>query len=313
MTSSAPIATVFGGSGFLGHAVVQALAQRGYIVRIPTRDLEKTKDMKLMGSVGQIVPFLATTRSDIAVATALEGSDVVINLIGLLFEKGKNTFQSTHVETAARIARIARSEGVKHYIHLSALGADAQAKSSYARTKALGEEAVRAFFPDAVILRPSVVFGPRDSFLFRFMELSRFLPFLPLIGGGKTRFQPVFVGDIAAAICAILGKTEAKGRIFALTGQKIYTFRELMSLLLKVTKRRRFLLPVPWLLAYTIAFFFEFWPHPPLTRDQMTLLKTGVFFSTGSAPPSLQELGLSPTPLEDFLAITFSETKEIFR
>jgi NADH dehydrogenase len=156
------------------------------------------------------VPFRANSRSDVAVATALEGSDVVINLIGILFEKGKNTFQSAHVETAARLARRARAASVKHFIHVSALGADAKSKAAYARTKALGEEAVRAFFPDAVILRPSVMFGPRDSFLRRFAFWSRFLPFLPLIGGGKTRFQPVYVGDVAAAILAVIEKPKQR-------------------------------------------------------------------------------------------------------
>ncbi len=242
---TAPTATVFGGSGFLGHAVVQTLAKRGYIVRVPTRDPEKAKDLKLMGAVGQIVPFRVTTRSDAAVALALAGSDVVVNLIGGAFEKSKNAFQTIHVETAARIARLAHADGARHLIHVSSLGANKGAKDEYSRTKALGEEAVRAFFPDAVILRPSLILGPRSPFLRRFAFWSRFLPFFPFFGDEQTKVQPVYVGDVAKAILAATERLDARGRIFEIGGPQIYTLREFVLFLLEKLGRRRILVFFP--------------------------------------------------------------------
>jgi len=301
-------ATVFGGTGFLGRAVVQALAKRGYIVRVPTRDVEKAKYLKQLGQVGQIVPLLVSVRSDASAAQAIAGSSVVINLIGILAEKGKDTFQTAHVETAARLARIARASGVKHFLHVSALGADMKATARYARSKAVGEEAVRAFFPKAVIFRPSVLFGPGDSFIERFARLARFSPVLPLIGGGATRFQPVYVGDVAAALMACLDRPETAGRFFALGGPKIYTFKELMQLIFAHLGVRRFLIGVPWSLAMLMAFFAERLPVPPLTRDQVELLKTDSVIGARrhlgprvSTLGSLESLGLPPTPLESIL------------
>lgn len=295
-------AVVFGGSGFLGHAVVQLLAAQGLIVRVPTRDPEKAKDLKVLGAPGQIVPFALSVRSDAAVTQAIAGADIVVNLIGILAEKGRDTFQTMHVETAARIARIARASDVPHFVHVSALGADAKAASAYARTKAQGEDAVRAFFPAAVILRPSVLFGPRDRFLMRFANLARFVPFLPLIGGGKTLFQPVSVGDVAAAVWAGIEKPEAKGKIFALGGPKIYSFKELMLLLLAALGIKRFLLPVPWSLAKIDAFFLEKLPDPLLTRDQVELLKTdNIVPHAPGAFRTFEALGIEPVALEPML------------
>lgn len=300
-------ATVFGGSGFLGHAVVQALAVRGYIVRVPTRDLEKAKDLKVLGATGQVVPFRASVRSDASVQIAMAGSDVVINLIGLLAEKNKNQFQTMHVETPARLARLAHATGAKHFIHVSALGADPRAASRYAQTKALGEEAVRAFFPDAVILRPSVMFGPRDLFLGRFARLARFMPFLPLIGGGQTKFQPVYVGDVAAAILASIDRPEAKGRLFSLGGPEVFSFKELMELLLKTMNVQRRLLVTPWWLANIQAAFLEKLPTPLLTRDQIKLLKTDNVVPPHAkgkhmtGPGFIEDLGIKPTKLTDIL------------
>lgn len=298
-----PVATVFGGAGFLGHAVVQALAVRGYLIRVPTRDLNKAQDLLPMGDVGQIVPFAASVRSDAAVAESIRGSDIVINLIGELAESEKNGFQLAHVETAARLARIAKAEGVAHFIHVSALGADMKSRSRYARTKAIGEEAVRAFFPDAIILRPSVMFGPRDKFFNKFALMARFLPFLPLIGGGHTRLQPIYVGDVAQAVLAGLDRKTALGKLFVLGGPRVYTFHELMQLVLKTISVRRWLVPVPWGLAKLLARLFEFVPNPPLTRDQVELLKTDntVRLQHGGRAPDMEALGIVPTPLEVIL------------
>ena len=297
------VATIFGGTGFLGHAVVQAFAARGYQVRVPTRDVDKAQDLLPMGMIGQIVPFLATTRSDSAVAEALRGSDVVVNLIGELFEHGKNGFQLTHVETAARLARLAKAEGVPHFVHVSALGADIKSTSRYARTKAIGEEAVRAFFGDAVLLRPSVMFGPRDHFFNKFALMARFLPFLPLIGGGQTRFQPIYVGDVAQAILASLDRPETCGHVYLLGGPKVYTFQELMQIILRQSGLRRWLVPVPWGLARFKARFFELLPNPPLTRDQIELLRTDntVRSQHGGRAPDISSLGIIPTALEAVL------------
>lgn len=300
-------ATVFGGSGFLGRTVVQALAARGYIVRIPTRHLEKVKDLKCMGFPGQIVPLKTTLRADAAIAEAIKGSEIVINLIGILSEKGRDTFQTLHVETAARIARVARASGVEHFVHVSALGADPNASSRYARTKALGEEAVRAFCPDAIILRPGLLFGPRDHFLARFSPLVRFLPALPLIGGGRTRFQPVYVGDVVAALLACLDRKETRGRLFVLGGPQIYTLQELWLFLLETLGISRPLFPLSWGLAKMIAFFFEFMPSPLLTRQQVELLKTDAVVGTRRqgfiCPPpagfcTFEDLSLIPISLE---------------
>ena len=305
--SAGRIATVFGGTGFLGHAIVQALAARGYVVRVPTRDITKADDMKLMGAVGQIVPLRVCARTDSAAAQAMRGASIVINLIGELFESRKNSFQTTHVEMAARLARLAKAEGVTTYVHVSAFGADVQSASRYARTKALGEQAVRAFFPDAVILRPSVMFGPRDKFFNRFALMARYLPFLPLIGGGHTKFQPVYVGDVAAFLVAALDRLETRGRVYALGGPQVYTFREMMELLLQTMGRRRWLAPVPWWLAQAKALFFEMLPNPPLTRDQIELLKVDHVIANpprGSKPlayGTLASLGITPTPLEAVL------------
>ena len=303
------IATVFGGTGFLGHAVVQALAARGYQVRVITRDLDKAADLKLMGAVGQITPILANVRLDAAVLDLVIGSDVVINMVGALFETRDNSFQSTHVETAARLARAAKAAGVPQLIHVSALGAEMNAKARYARTKAIGEEAVRAFYPGAVILRPSIMFGPRDTFFNKFALMARYMPFLPLIGGGHTKFQPVYVGDVAAAITTIIGKTKTSGQSYNLGGARIYSFRELLEKICHTTGHCRWLLPVPWWLARIKAMLFELMPNPVLTRDQVELLKTDNVVPVPSHAASVQrstvgtlaDLGIHPTAQNDIM------------
>ncbi len=291
---------VFGGSGFLGRHVVRRLARLGGSIRIPTRDLDKALPLKTAGDVGQIVPFLSSPRGDAAVARTVAGADTVINLLGILYERGASTFQAVHVEAAARIARLAKENGVKNFVHVSALGADSASRSKYARSKAAGEEAIRAFFPEAIILRPSVVFGPEDLFFNRFASMARFLPVLPLIGGGETKFQPVYVGDVADAVVAALANPDARGQTYELGGPGVYSFRQLMEIILGAVRRRRCLLPLPWGLAKLEATFLELLPSPLLTRDQVELLKVD---NTLRDPKSLlfQDLGITPTALEIIL------------
>lgn len=290
--------TVFGGSGFIGRHLVRRLARAGAIIRVPTRDPEKALVLKPAGDVGQIVPFFSSVRREEDVRRAIGNSDAVINLLGILYEKGRNNFQAAHVEAAARIARLAREAGAAQLVHVSALGADARSRSAYARSKAAGEEAVRAFFPDAAILRPSVVFGPEDNFFNMFASLARFAPALPLIGGGKTKFQPVYAGDVAEAIAAILARPAA-GRAYELGGPGIYTFRELLELMMKETGRARPFVNLPWALAKWKALFLEMMPHPLLTRDQVELLKTDNVVSPKAK--TLRDLDIAPVALEVIL------------
>jgi len=292
--------TVFGGTGFIGRHLVRRLAKTGATLCIPTRDLEKALILKPMGNIGQIVPFFCSTRSDASIVQAVRHSDAVINLIGILYEKGQNSFQSVHVETAARLARLAKEAGAKHFVHMSALGASDTSLSSYARSKAAGEQAVRMFFPEAMIARPSVVFGPEDNFFNLFAMLTRFLPILPLIGGGMTKFQPVYAGDIAEALTQGLYTSETRGKSYEFGGPQIYSFREILELILRVTDRRRFLFNLPWSLATLQAMFMELLPHPLLTRDQLKLLKTDNVLGNPNAN-GLIELGLAPTAVEVIL------------
>ncbi len=291
---------VFGGSGFIGRHIVRRLAATGAQITIPMRDPEKSLVLKTMGDVGQIVSFPCDVRHDASVAAAIGKADTVINLLGILYEKGQNTFQSVHVETTARIARLAREQGAKTFVHLSALGVSANSESAYARSKAAGEQAVRAFFPEAGILRPSIVFGPEDNFFNLFSVLARFAPALPLIGGGHSKFQPVYVGDVADAVMKILAKPQLTGQSYDLGGPQVYSFKELLQMMLKVTGRKRCLINLPWPLATLEAAFMELMPHPLLTRDQLKLLRTDNVVSA-TATNTFSNLGIAPTALEVIL------------
>lgn len=295
------VATVFGGSGFVGHAVIQALAGLGYTVRVPTRDRAKAETLRTLGDVGQIVPFHASTRTDQTVHEALKGSEIVINLIGAICETNKASFQLVHVETAARLARVARQAGVKQFVHISALGADMHAKSSYTRTKGLGEEAVRAFFPDAVLLRPSLIFGPKDAFFNKLGFLARFCPLLPLIGDGKAKFQPVYVGDVAKAVVACLNGPKARGHVFALGGPHIYSFRELFELVTRLMGVERPFVTIPLRLTLWTAKIAERLPLSLITRDQVNLLQKDNILRPKAGYGSLVDLGIKPTSLEEVL------------
>ena len=293
---SIDVVTVFGGSGFVGRYVVAALAKSGARVRAAVRNPDRALFLKPMGDVGQVTPVAANIRDDASVAAAVEGSDIVVNAVGVLFPHGRQTFDAVHREGAERIARAARDCGARRLVHLSAIGADRHGAASYARSKAAGEEAVREAFAGATIVRPSLVFGPEDDFFNRFAEMARFSMVLPLIGGGRTRFQPVYAGDVAAAVAAILRDPATAGRTFELGGPRSYTFKQLLELMLAEIGRRRLLLPVPFAIARMVAAMVELVPLPLLTRDQVTLLRSDNV--PGGEQPGLADLGIAPTELE---------------
>lgn len=258
-----PIATIFGASGFIGRYVVRRLAARGDTVRVAVRDIEATMFLRPLGGVGQIVPLYAPIENEADVARAVEGAATVVNLVGILAERRAGDFERVHVEGAGRVARLATA--AERFVHLSAIGADAASASLYARSKAGGEAAVLATQPAAVILRPSIVFGPEDAFFNRFAAMARLLPVLP-IAGGKTRFQPVYVGDVADAVM------QAPPGTWELGGPDIRSFEELMRWMLALTGRRRLVWDMPLGLARLQATMLERLPGKLLTRDQLKLL-----------------------------------------
>ena len=290
------LATVFGGSGFIGRYVVQMLAKRGWMVRAAVRRPDEALFLKPLGEIGQITPIAANLRHQGSVEAAVAGADAVVNLVGLLYQRGRQRFDAIHVEGAGRAAAAARKAGASRFIQISAVGADPASAAAYARTKAAGEAAVKAAFPDATVLRPSIVFGPEDQFFNRFAQMARMTPVLPLIGGGHTRFQPIYVGDVAQAVMAAIEQRDAAGKTYELGGPEIRSFRELMELMLAEIERKRILLPVPFTIANLQAEFLEWLPVPPLTRDQVRLLKRDNVVSPGM--PGLKELGVDATALE---------------
>ncbi|MCS6932578.1 MAG: complex I NDUFA9 subunit family protein [Acetobacteraceae bacterium] len=290
------IATVFGGTGFIGRAVAKRLAQRGFILRIVSRDPVKARRLSTLGGVGQIVPFPADIASDEAVRAALAGAEVAVNLIGILYERRRGDFDRLQGELPGRIGRMAAAEGVARLVHVSAIGADAASPSAYARSKAAGEAALRAAFPAAVILRPSIVFGPEDSFFNRFAAMAAMTPFVFPVVSGDTRFQPVHVADVADAVMAALEREDAAGRSYELGGPRVWTMRELMAFMLEATGRRRRLIEMPPGLMRLQAKILEKLPDPPLTQDQLLLLGRDNVVSEGM--PGLAELGIAPRSVE---------------
>lgn len=269
------LATVFGGSGFVGRHTVRALAKHGWRIRAAVRRPDLAGHLQPMGVVGQIHAVQANVRYPQSVAAALAGSDVVVNTVGILAGSGAQSFDALHVKGARAIAKAAREAGVKRLIHISALGADPQSKSNYARSKAMGEAAVREEFPDAVILRPSIVFGPEDEFFNRFAAMARMSPVLPLIGGGRTRFQPVFVGDLAEAILNASEGRAAPGTTYEIGGPEIQTFRQLLDRVQQWSGRQRSYVTLPFWMAKLQALLT--WPLPnalrPITLDQVRMLQ----------------------------------------
>jgi NADH dehydrogenase len=299
MPSSNLTAVVFGGGGFIGRHLIKRLAKTGAVIRVPSRHVSRLGHLRTAGVVGQIVPEIMSTFDDAELAGTIQGADMVVNLIGILSENRKGAFDRVHADLPRRIAVQAAAFGVTRLVQVSALGASADSASVYARSKASGEAGVRAAFPQATILRPSIVFGPEDQFFNRFAAMAGLSPALPLIGGGLTRFQPVYVGDVADAIMAALTRPDAQGKVYELGGPTVYTFKALMELLLEEIGAKRLLVPIPWGIARLQGGIAEKLPGKPLTRDQVELLTQDNVLS--GTEPGLAELGVQPTAAEVIL------------
>ena len=290
---------VLGGSGFIGRYIVQRLAARGDVIPVGCRRAEEAKFLKPLGDVGQIATLNLTIGDEQILPAFLAGNDALVNCVGILRESGSQTFERVHHTGPARLARLAREAGIERFVHISAIGADPRSSSAYARTKAAGEAAVRDAFPTVTILRPSVVFGAEDQFFNRFAAMATISPVLPLIGGGHTRFQPVYVGDVAGAVLKCLDDPTTAGRTYELGGPKVYTFRELIELMLGEIRRKRLLVDLPFGLAAIQARLMSILPTPPLTPDQVELLKRDNVVSSGAL--TLAALGIAPTAVEGVL------------
>jgi NADH dehydrogenase len=282
--------------------LVRALAKRGWRIRVAVRRPELAGFLQPLGAVGQIHAVGANLRFPESIAAAAEGADALVNLVGILHEGRRQKFASVQAEGPRHIAGAAAKNGAR-LVLVSALGADANSQSAYARTKAAGEANARALVPDTVIFRPSIMFGPEDTFFNRFAAMARIAPALPLIGGGHTRFQPVFVGDVAAAIAIALDGNARAGTTYELGGPEVKTFKELMELMLREIGRKRLLVPIPFAIARMQAFFLEFLPTPPLTRDQVIQLRTDNVVSVEAEREgrTLAALGITPTAMESVL------------
>jgi NADH dehydrogenase len=293
------LVAVFGGSGFLGRHVVRALAKRGYRVRVAVRRPELAGYLQPMGRVGQIHAVQANLRYPESVTAAVRDADVVINLVGILFERGRQRFDAVMTAGAQTVARAAQAISAP-LVHISAIGADERSSSRYAQAKAAGERLVLATHQAAVIVRPSIVFGPEDDFFNRFAALARIAPALPLVGGGLTRMQPVFAGDVAEAIARAVDGDLRTGLIYELGGPAVRSFKELMQFVLATTQRRRLLVPVPFALMKLQATILQFLPKPPITPDQVELLKQNNVVSEEAKRDSrtLEAIGVTPESID---------------
>jgi uncharacterized protein YbjT (DUF2867 family) len=287
---------VLGGSGFIGRYVVKRLAKRGEVVAVGGRHAADARFLRVDGDVGQVGLINVAIDNEALLPAFLAGKDALINCVGILQERGRQTFDRVHHAAPARLARLAREAGIERLIHISAIGADPRASSAYARSKAAGEQAVKDAFPTATILRPSVVFGPEDDFFNRFAAMAMMSPVLPLIGGGETRFQPVYVGDVADAAISALDDPAAAGRTYELGGPKVYTLRALLELMLAEIRRHRHFIDLPFGLAAFQARLMSLLPHPPLTPDQVELLRRDNVVSSGAL--TLATLGIEPVAVE---------------
>ena len=294
--NEAALITIYGGSGFIGRHVVRAIAKTGARMRVAVRRPELALHLQPLGGVGQINAVQANVRFPDSLLAAAQGADAVINLVGILFPTGKQTFKAVQDEGARHVAEAARAAGAKALVHISAIGASPDAPSVYARTKAAGETAVKDLYPGAVIFRPSIVFGPEDDFFNRFAKLARITPALPLIGGGKTRFQPVFAGDVAKAVIAGLTGNANASAPYELGGPEVLTLKEVMERVLAYSMRKRLLVPEPFWLAKLQAAFLQWLPKPPLTIDQVRLLQSDNVVSEAAtkAGRTLEGLGIEP-------------------
>jgi uncharacterized protein YbjT (DUF2867 family) len=301
--SSAKLVTVFGGSGFIGRYVVQALVRRGYRIRVAVRRPDLAGHVQPLGMVGQIKPIQANLRYRWSIDRAVEGADAVVNLVGILAEAGRQTFDAVQSFGPRAIGEAARAAGVSHVVHNSAIGADNPSTIGYIRSKAEGEAGLHESFPEAIIMRPSIVFGPEDHFFNRFAGMARLSPALPLIGGGRTKFQPVYAGDVGEAIARAVDGNATPGTIYELGGPEVLTFRQCMERMLQITRRRRMLVPVPWAVARLMGRVGEFVPGQPLTRDQVRMLRFDNIVSEEAERENrtLSGLGIEPTAMEVIL------------
>lgn len=290
------VITVFGGTGFLGKNLICALAKTGAQIQVPTRNPDNALALKPYGAVGQITGVPFNIHSDDQLSAIVKQSDIVINLIGILYEKGKNSFKALHHEFPRRLGEQAKAHNVKRLIHISAIGANSESTCQYQRTKGLGEYAIQTGFSETSILRPSIMFGPGDSFFNLFARMSLVSPFLPLIGGGKTKFQPVYVQDVVAAIMHCLATKNTGGNIYELGGPHVYSFKELLQITMRETHRDRAFMPLPMGLAKFKAFFLQYLPKPPLTPDQVEALKSDNIVDKKAL--GFKDLGLEPVALE---------------
>lgn len=296
------IITLFGGSGFIGRYLVNELAKTGATLRIVSRNPEQGLFLKTSGPIGQVVLSQANIRDERSVRRVVEQADIVINVTGILAESGKQRFSSIHAQGPELLARAAKEAGAERFVHFSALGVDKYSKSNYARSKATGERAVLAAFPEATILRPSIVFGAEDNFFNKFAAMSHLSPALPLIGGGRTEFQPVYVGDIARTVRVILDMPYTMGRVVELGGPRIYSFRQLMELILRILHKKRLLLPIPFNMASVMGAFLELFPSPLLTRDQVQMLKhPNIVSASNNDILTMGDVGIEASSLEMIL------------
>jgi uncharacterized protein YbjT (DUF2867 family) len=292
------LVTVFGGSGFVGSAIVERLAHDAAEVRVAVRHPERVR-AATAGRGGRIMPVRADVWEADSVPPAVEGADAVVNTVGHYVARGQRTFEAIHGQGARNVAKAAALAGVRRLVHISGIGADPASPSPYVRARAIGEQYVREAFPEATILRPSVIFGPGDAFFNVLARLTRVLPVLPLFGTGAMRLQPVYVCDVAEAVAQALVQPKAAGRTYELGGPRTYRYRELLQLVLRQTGRRRLLLPLPFLVWDTLAALLSPLPTPPVSRDQVTLMKEDNVVGTDVG--TLRDLGITPTPLEAIL------------
>ena len=293
------IATIFGATGFIGRHLIRRLTEKDFRIIVATRSPYLHGYLKPLGDPGQIDLERVNLFDEKTLKVLLKNSNVVVNLVGILYETRKQKFENIHSKFPELLSKLCNEHGIEKFIHLSALGINEDVKSMYMRTKLQGEKNILNNFDNSIILRPSIVFGPEDKFFNQFASLSQFLPFLPLIGGGQTKFQPIYVGDVAKAIATILETEEIDNKIYELGGAEIFTFQQLMNILLKEIQKRRFLIPIPFSIAKFMARILQLFPKPLITTDQIEMLKEDNIVSNNYG--TLRDLNIEPTTIESIL------------
>ena len=293
------IATIFGATGFIGRHLIRRLTEKDFRIIVATRSPYLHGYLKPLGDPGQIDLERVNLFDEKTLKVLLKNSNVVVNLVGILYETRKQKFENIHSKFPELLSKLCNEHGIEKFIHLSALGINEDVKSMYMRTKLQGEKNILNNFDNSIILRPSIVFGPEDNFFNQFASLSQFLPFLPLIGGGQTKFQPIYVGDVAKAIATILETEEIDNKIYELGGAEIFTFQQLMNILLKEIQKRRFLIPIPFSIAKFMARILQLFPKPLITTDQIEMLKEDNVVSNNYG--TLLDLNIEPATIESIL------------